>query len=264
MVYTFHLRKGGDGKTTLTGNVARGLALAGKKTCVIDCDSQANLTKWFAADEGTFELADIFEGECSPEEALIPVSENLFLIGTANEESSLPEWEKAKLQDKIFVFRKLVRDLRDLGFEFIFFDLPPTFTTLHQRAYLAVDEVIAATTPTEFSEDGMFALAQDVEEVNENFEVNVRYRRVILGKVNLSMDEHQERVTAIEELKTAGYEIFIVPQSTAVSEAQRTRKYGPGKTVYDPIIKKKNRIKVKDAYQLIVDSIITQDDKVAV
>lgn len=227
-VYTFHLRKGGDGKTTLTGNVATGLARRGIKTCVIDCDTQANLSTWLAGDRGEFELADYFEGRCTAAQAVLDIEPNLDCIVTAKKNSDLVEWETAKFAQSVFVFRKLVRDLKELSYEAVFFDLPPTFTTLHSRAYLAVDEVIACSSPTQFSEDGLVKLAEDLAIVNEDFEVSVQYRKLVLDKVDLRVREDKERLEDIKGLEDGGYTVFVVPTSTAF-----TRSQAASKTVYD-------------------------------
>ena len=254
-VYTFHLRKGGDAKTSLTGNVAYGLAKRGLKTVMVDVDGQANLTDWMVGDGGKYELADIFEEVCNVEEALVPITDNLYLIGTARENSDLPVWEKVKLNDKIFVFRALIRKLKKLGFDLVFFDLPPTFLTLQSRVYLAVDEVIAATTPTKFSEDGLMKLAGDIEETNTNFEVGVTCQKLVMSNVNLSKKRHRTRKEALLELTNEGYQVFIVPTASAVEAAQESMDYGPGTTVYSQQVTEESKTKALEAYEKIVDAI---------
>jgi cellulose biosynthesis protein BcsQ len=193
------------------------------KTAVVDCDTQANLSQWLAEGRGDYELADYFEGACSASEALTPIRENLDIIVTATRNSDLPDWEKVKLNEKVFVFRKLVRDLKELGYEVVLFDLPPTFTTLHSRVYLAVDEVIASSAPTIFSEEGLTKLASDLESVNEDFGVDVRYRKLILVKVDKRVKAHKQRLNDILQLESDGYQIFFVPTSTAFSNSQEYR-----------------------------------------
>lgn len=226
-VYTFHLRKGGDGKTTLTGNVGWGLARRGTKTCIIDCDTQANLSTWLAGDRGEYELADYFEGRCSASDAVLTINDDLDMIVTAKRNSDLVEWEKVKLNEKVFVFRRLIRDLEALGYDAVFFDLPPTFTTLHSRVYLAVDEVIASSTPSLFSEEGLANLLNDLESVNEDFEVDVKYSKLILGKIDNRISEHKIRSHDMSLLRDQGYEVFFVPTSTAFSRSQEI-----GQTIY--------------------------------
>src|SRR5215213_1971911 len=69
-------QKGGVGKTTVSVNLAYGLANAGKRTLVIDLDSQANTSVIFCPEiprEGN--VADIFDRRTSDIRALIRPAE---------------------------------------------------------------------------------------------------------------------------------------------------------------------------------------------
>ena len=75
-------QKGGVGKTTITFNLAKGLAGKGANVLVIDNDPQGNLTGAFLNDPTKLKanVLDLYSGErteIKPEK----INDNLFLIG---------------------------------------------------------------------------------------------------------------------------------------------------------------------------------------
>ena len=79
--------KGGVGKTTTTANLGTGLALLGRRVCLIDADiGLRNLDVVMGLENRiVYDLVDVVEGHCKLRNALIKDKrvENLFLLPAA-------------------------------------------------------------------------------------------------------------------------------------------------------------------------------------
>lgn len=74
--------KGGVGKTSVTAMMAYKAANMGFRTVVIDSDPQANLTNYMLGEsfEAEYTLYDILKGKCKIDEALVKISDDLYIL----------------------------------------------------------------------------------------------------------------------------------------------------------------------------------------
>ena len=71
--------KGGVAKTTTCVNIGAGLALAGYRTLLVDCDTQGHVSKSLGIQAGEG-LAELVQGDAGLEDVQIEARENLFVI----------------------------------------------------------------------------------------------------------------------------------------------------------------------------------------
>ena len=135
--------KGGVGKTTTSASFASGLALRGHKTAVIDFDvGLRNLDLIMGCERRVvYDLINVIHGEANLNQALIKDKqcENLFVLAASQTRD-----KEALTQEGV---EKVLKDLGDMGFEYIVCDSPAGIETGALMAMHFADEAIVVTNP---------------------------------------------------------------------------------------------------------------------
>jgi chromosome partitioning protein len=120
--------KGGTGKTTTTWNLSFGLALAGAKVLMIDCDPQDNLRVIAGLQRSSGNLARALDhGSIEPEE----IREGVWLLPSGGRRLAQAATSADGLREITAPLKRAVGALDTSGqFDFILFDCPPEFGRL--------------------------------------------------------------------------------------------------------------------------------------
>ena len=229
--------KGGVGKTVTAINLADILVRDhGKRVVLVDCDGQANLTRFFApcmdADPGeAVTTADILTGDCEPiwSDNLLPVREGLALLPSS---SGLYDLDVDAIKDGVSApenLRHFAESAReDDEADFLLFDCPPGYTVASVAALLAADEVVIPVTADAFSIAGVMAVWKQLRTIQ-------RTRPGLRATALLTQTRRADVVTAGEEmLRNLGVPVFEtkirrtdkVPESTM--SLSPLAEYSPG------------------------------------
>ena len=212
----FHIQKGGTGKTTLTGNVGSACAEQ-KKTVLIGADPQGNLSSWLLESAFPYELADVLMDKVRIEDALVPLDDDLWLLGTFVDGELGKLADSGDLVTKPFIFVELMEKLKRYGTELVVLDLSPGMRLLERLALVACNEVIRPLTPEYFSLDGVETFSCNVDEINRHYRSNVQHRIIVENMINRSFRRHQVIHAELEKL---AYELHVVPQDAKIGESQ--------------------------------------------
>ncbi|MFN9709563.1 MAG: septum site-determining protein MinD [Burkholderiales bacterium] len=135
--------KGGVGKTTTSASFASGLALRGHKTAVIDFDvGLRNLDLIMGCERRVvYDLINVIQNEANLNQALIKDkhSENLYILAA----SQTRDKEALTLEG----VGRVLKELDDMGFEYIICDSPAGIETGALMAMHFADEAIVVTNP---------------------------------------------------------------------------------------------------------------------
>lgn len=135
--------KGGVGKTTSSSAIASGLALAGKKTAVIDFDiGLRNLDLIMGCERRVvYDFVNVINGEATLNQALIKDKRvgNLFILPASQTRD-----KDALTKDGV---RRVLDELIEMNFDFIICDSPAGIEAGALMALYFADEAIITTNP---------------------------------------------------------------------------------------------------------------------
>ena len=184
-------QKGGTGKSATATNLGIGLVQHGKKTLIIDCDSQASQTislGWPQPDELPVTLATLLSSQmerrqCDPREAILHHAEGVDLLPSSIELFGL-ELRMVNAMSRETMLKRLVDQLRP-GYDFIVLDCPPTLGMITINALAAADSVIVPVQPEYLSVIGMTQLFDTVAQVQQQINPGLQVEGVLITLANM-------------------------------------------------------------------------------
>jgi septum site-determining protein MinD len=172
--------KGGVGKTTTSAAISTGLALAGKKTVVIDFDvGLRNLDLIMGCEKRVvFDFINVIQGEAKLSQALIPdkhVSNGKLAILAASQTKDKDALTKEGVG-------KVIDELKEMGYEYIICDSPAGIEQGALMALYYADEAIIVTNPEVSSirdSDRILGILQSKSRRAENGEEPIKQHLLI-------------------------------------------------------------------------------------
>jgi chromosome partitioning protein len=175
MIISIASQKGGVGKTSTAISLAAGLAHKGKRTLLIDIDSQANSSKVLLPNYSEIPLektiyATIINRQPLPiHETSVPnlsiVPSHILLSNTDIELTTAIDHREARLKTEL---DQLISE-----FDFVFIDCPPTLSWLTINALTASDRAIVVVSPGYFELDSIVQISKTIQEIREYFNPNL-------------------------------------------------------------------------------------------
>jgi chromosome partitioning protein len=178
MVIAIASQKGGTGKTSTSITLAAGLAHLGKKTLLIDIDSQANSSKVLlpeyqkiGADDTIYRT--VLERKPLPlhpsrVENLAIVPSHILLSNTDIKLTTAIDHREARLKTEL----EKIKD----NYDYIFIDCPPTLSWLTINAFTAANEIIVVVSPGYFELDSIVQISKTIKEVHQYFNPDLLLR----------------------------------------------------------------------------------------
>jgi septum site-determining protein MinD len=141
-VITVTSGKGGVGKSTITANLAVGLANTGHKVVAVDFDiGLRNLDMILGLENRiVYDVIDVMDEKCNLQQALIndKFSKNLyFLPASQTKDKTVLDKDKVK---------KLVEELK-ISFDYVIIDSPAGIESGFEHAILSADQALIVSTP---------------------------------------------------------------------------------------------------------------------
>lgn len=155
--------KGGTGKTTSAVTLAAGLARAGKRTLLVDTDSQGNVAVSLGL-KPTRSLYHVLVMGLRLQDAIISARENLDVLA-ANETLAAAELYLAGRQNRDRVLSTRLAEAK-ANYDYIVVDCSPSLSLLNQNALVFADGVLCPVACDYLSLVGVRQVVKTVKNVN--------------------------------------------------------------------------------------------------
>lgn len=244
--------KGGTAKTSTTLHLGAALArFHQKKVLLIDFDAQANLTSGLGFDADTLDsMAAVLQNKKQLHEVLLDTEvENLQLIPA---DTWLERVEvTGPLAADRYSHERLKYLLKDLNYDYILIDTPPSLCWLTESALIAASHSLICATPEFYSVKGLERLSQFIAQIGERHALEVVGVAISFWNARGKNNDH------FLEVVNENFEDKVLKNSIrrdiAVSEASIF-----GKPVYDTHPKSR----AAQDYQLLTQEILERIEEV--
>jgi chromosome partitioning protein len=214
-------QKGGVGKTTTAVNLASSLALAERRTLLLDADPQGNATSGLGVAKETVELSlyeSLVEGRPAGE-SILPVSALPFLsVLPATQDLVGAELQLVDRENREAILRGVLDDLHE-SYDYIIVDCPPSLGLLTLNVLAAANAVLIPIQCEYYGLEGISQLLNTVRLVQQNFNPTLAITGVLLtmyeSRLNLC------RQVAEDAKEYFGAKVFVtpIPRNVRLAEA---------------------------------------------
>ena len=249
-------RKGGVGKTMTAASLGVGLAREGKKTLILDTDSQHSLTVSLGVkepDKLPVTLATVMnhiinETEFEPEAGIIHHPDGVDLLPANRTLEGMELTLASMLIGRESVLRQYVEKVKPL-YDYILIDTPPTLDLLTINSLAAADSVIIPVVPKFLDAKGLELLLKSIAQVKRQINPVLSISGILLTMVDRRANFTRDIISLVENAYGSNIRIFgeHIPRSVRAAESTAQ---GVSIFTFDP------NGKVAAAYQSLVREVL--------
>ena len=218
-------QKGGTGKTTTAITLAAGLTHKGKRTLLIDMDSQANSSKVLLPNYQHLTKEETVHRTILRQQPL-PIYEtaiknmwiapaHILLSNTDVELTTAMDHREARLKRQL--------DQVSRGYDYIFIDCPPALGWLTLNAFTASDEVIVIVSPGYFELDSIVQISKTIAMTQKQFNSQLQLRGLLFTMSDPTVNTANS-LTILRKMYGDQLIQTIIPRNTDLRDAHFSKK----------------------------------------
>lgn len=249
-------QKGGVGKSTTAVNVGAYLALAGKRTLLVDLDPQGNATTACGLNRRALEkdLYGVLVHGVAPGEAVRKTPVEGFDILPASIDLAGAEPALASVEGREQALRRICEALRG-DYAFILLDCPPALGVLTVNALVAADSTMIPVQCEYLALEGLNTLMHAMDLIRQQLNPALRIGGIVLTMTDFRATLSREVAQEVRNFfKDRVFETTI-PRNVRLAESPS---FGKPICLYDP------QSTGAVAYQLLTQELLSKDAEPAV
>lgn len=225
-------QKGGVGKTTTAINLSASLSFLGKRTLLIDTDTQGNTTSGLGFDKNEIEFTiyEILTSQCTLRDAIVHTDlENLDLIGS-NINLAGASVELVNVSEREKILKNSLKDVED-EYDYILIDSPPALGLITLNNLTAAESVMIPLQCEYYALEGMSELLDTIFLVQKNLNPDLTIEGILMTMYDRRTNLSKQVVGEVKNYFGDKVYSTIIPRNVKLGEAPS---FGKPAIIYSP------------------------------